>query len=280
MSPANHALPVSKPEGRKVILRTEDYTTGVSSRYTHQRGRAGGGVMRIVLWHWSTAPPPGELPPLAEVSGGILNAHELAQAERRLDAEHGYRFAMARRGIRLILGRELSCFPQDIRFEVGDHGKPRIEGLPASHDPALSFNLSHSGDLAVLAVSRDGEVGVDVERVRDIDLRIARRYFTGREAEEIAAAESSHQLAAFFRVWTAKEAVVKATGEGIRRGLDTFEFASLPDGQASAGSLRTGALPALRARVQWFVPVEGYAAAVAGLDANRPIDLTIRAFNG
>lgn len=236
--------------------------------------------MRIDLWHWSTEPPRGELPPLAEIFGKVLNADELARAARLLDAQHGYRFAMARRGVRLILGRELSCPPQNIRFQVGEHGKPSLEVLSPERDGALSFNLSHSGNLAVLAISRDGEVGVDVEKVREIDLRIVRRFFTDREADEIAATVTTQQLAAFFRVWTAKEAVVKATGEGIRRGLDTFELAGLPDGQACVVPLSHAARPPLSARVTWFVPVAGYAAAVAGLDANAPIDVTLRSFSG
>ncbi len=282
MSPANHALPVSKPArpllNGQVLLRR----VGGSKRFGIGEVFPFGGVMRIDLWHWAIAPPPqGELPALDDAFADVLARHELERAARLLDPREGYRFALARRGLRMILGRETACAPHDIRFEVGEHGKPALIRGETTPGDGLSFNLSHSGDLALLAVSRDGCVGVDVERVRDVDLRIARRFFTVREAEAIAAAGGQpEQLAAFFRIWTAKEAVVKATGEGILRGLDTFEFAGRADGEASVVASKPGGLPPPDARVRWFAPADGYAAAVAAIDVDGPIVMQPQVFTG
>ncbi|SDM25317.1 4'-phosphopantetheinyl transferase family protein [Allokutzneria albata] len=100
-----------------------------------------------------------------------------------------------------------------------ESGRPRVVGGP-------DFNLSHSGDLAVLAVSGDRRVGIDVEQHRELDhLGMAGRVLLPSEYEVIAALPAADQPAAFFRYWTVKEAYVKVTGQGLS-GLPGPEFVS------------------------------------------------------
>ena len=142
--------------------------------------------------------------------GGLLPSSDLRRAERQ-----GARGANARAGLRELLGRYLGDDPAAVR--IRDEDKPRIE--PPS---PLRFNLSHSGDLALVAVATEREVGVDVERVgreRDVE-RLARRMFLG--AEQAAVREAEDGAFAYHRHWVAKEAFAKATGRGLA-SMRSFE---------------------------------------------------------
>ena len=130
-------------------------------------------------------------------------------------------FVAARGRLRQLLGLLSNRPPEGLRLGLGVRGKPRLEGDPL---PRLRFNVAHSGGLLVCAVTLDHEVGVDVERVREeVDCdRIARRFFAADEGQAFSALPSSIRRQAFFACWTRKEAVVKATGEGLARPLDSF----------------------------------------------------------
>ena len=101
---------------------------------------------------------------------------------------------------------------QRLSLLAGPHGKPYLEGAGD-----VEFNLSHSGDLALVAVARGVRVGVDVERVRDLDDRdaIARRFFSPRERDEFTALPDGLKTTAFFRLWTCKESYIKCIGTGL-----------------------------------------------------------------
>ncbi|WP_257389431.1 4'-phosphopantetheinyl transferase family protein, partial [Tahibacter caeni] len=121
-----------------------------------------------------------------------------------------------RRRLSAYAGRELGAGA----LQTGAHGKPALA------DGAFAFNLSHSGAAAVLAIARGVELGVDLEtpgRLRPF-VALARRYFRPAEARAVAeAAEVARELL-FLRLWTAKEAVLKALGRGLAFGLDRLEF--------------------------------------------------------
>jgi 4'-phosphopantetheinyl transferase len=117
-----------------------------------------------------------------------------------------------------VLARYLDRAPATLRFDYGPRGKPLLPGTP------LSFNLSHSADRALLAVTREARLGVDIERIRPVDHeRIARRFFAPAEAARLAALPERRRAAAFFAGWTRKEAFMKAVGEGLSLPLDSFE---------------------------------------------------------
>jgi 4'-phosphopantetheinyl transferase len=148
--------------------------------------------------------------------GGVLTADELLRAGRMRSGEGRRRAVVSRAALRKLLARELGSSPEAVAFTVGPHGKPRLDG----GDPTVRFNLSHSADLALIAIARRAEVGVDLERIRPRrDLGgVAKRVFTEAEREAVAVGGDG----AFYRHWVAKEAFVKATGRGIT-SLRSFE---------------------------------------------------------
>lgn len=149
------------------------------------------------------------------VLGGVLTEDELLRAGRIKSEDGRKRAVVVRAAVRLLLARELNRAPEEVAFSAGPHGKPRLAG------GEVHFNLSHSGELALIAVS-SVEVGVDVEQVRQRkDVQgIAQRVFTAAERQEVAVGGER----AFYRHWVAKEAFVKATGRGVA-SLKSFEVA-------------------------------------------------------
>lgn len=127
---------------------------------------------------------------------------------RREDAE---RYLLAHGALRLVLADYLACDPLVVRFGAHENGKPFLE------DARLEFNLSHSGALALIAVAQSRQVGVDVEQLRPMpDLEsLAARVCTPGELATLADLAEPHRERAFFAMWTRKEALAKATGEGI-----------------------------------------------------------------
>lgn len=137
-------------------------------------------------------------------------------------------FVLGKLLLRTLLGRELGAPPDTLAFRVGAHGKPELA------DPAqsgLRFNLSHSGRFVLLAMSRDWELGVDIEdrSERGAQLKILDRFFTASEkAWILAASDESEQTLRFFKTWCRKEAFIKATGNGIAQGLQSFDTSAGP----------------------------------------------------
>ena len=153
--------------------------------------------------------------------------------------------------LRQILCSYVGGDPAALAFEVGAHGKPSLAG----HE--LEFSFSRSGELAFVAVSRGGPVGVDVQRVkpgRAVE-RIARRRFARDEAAALVAAGPAGQEAAFHRCWAGKEAYVKGLGTGLSHGLASFSVAGLARGRerCSVGAWQ----------IEQLATLAGYAAAVA-----------------
>jgi 4'-phosphopantetheinyl transferase len=164
------------------------------------------------------------------VSGVTLNflANSLASSEQqRADSFHfdrdRNRFVAARGTLRTILGRYLRCGPEDIELEYGLRGKPLLAGRFARS--GLNFNLAHCEDLAILAVARGRDVGIDLERIRTIDgaQDIASHFCSPRENAEFQSLPARDRDLAFFRIWTRKEAWLKAIGDGIGQSLDKVE---------------------------------------------------------
>jgi 4'-phosphopantetheinyl transferase len=167
---------------------------------------------------------PGEDPQTAEPGPelALLCSEEQGRAARFVRASDRRRFARCRAALREILGRLLMEPPGSLRFRATGQGKPELDDRPAedeSHTDRLSvrFNVSHSADLALIAVSRGSEVGVDLERVRPIGeaTRIVASFFSPAEQAEFAAIPHAAQPHAFHRGWTRKEALLKGLGVGI-----------------------------------------------------------------
>jgi len=154
----------------------------------------------------------------------FLSEPERAQAERFYFARDRHRYLVTRALVRTVLGRLLDLPPAELRFGANEHGRPHL--LDAAGSAGLHFNLSHTRGLVALAVSRDRELGIDVEntRERNPSLDIAERFFAPVEASELRAQPEHRQQQRFFEYWTLKESYIKARGMGLAIPLDKFHF--------------------------------------------------------
>ncbi|WP_085314605.1 4'-phosphopantetheinyl transferase family protein [Derxia lacustris] len=181
----------------------------------------------------------------------LLDAAERARALRLRMTDDRLRFVAARGALRRLLGTRLGCDPAALAFRAGAHGKPMLDGA------TLQFNVSHSGAHALIALSEAGEVGVDIERiaVRPALAGIAAHAF---HPDERAACGDGADAAAFFAIWSGKEAVFKAAGTGLSDGMRGL--CVLPDGEAFSVDWPAFARPVRAWRV---AAADGYSAALA-----------------
>lgn len=163
-------------------------------------------------------------------------AKMLAPAERRRAESFHFerdrnRFIAGRGTLRAILGCYLHAPPSTVELTVGSHGKPLLAGSFARSN--LHFNLAHCEDLALLAVAQGRVVGVDLEQICNMDRaqEMAACFCSTRENAEFQSLPPGEKDTAFFRLWTRKEAWLKATGKGIGESLETVEV-SFRAGQA------------------------------------------------
>ncbi|MEQ4607272.1 4'-phosphopantetheinyl transferase superfamily protein [Streptomyces cavourensis] len=157
--------------------------------------------------------------PEVESLAGLLGVRERARLETLRSADHRRRFTVAHARARQVLGERLGLPPVRVRFRFGPHGKPGLDGDAETRH--LRFSLTHSGELAVVALSLGREVGVDVERLdpsRD-PVRFAARWFPPDESAWVAGVAAPGRLRCCLRLWTRKEACVKATGGRLVQGL-------------------------------------------------------------
>lgn len=156
---------------------------------------------------------------------GWLTADERARAQRLVRPRDGRRFVLCRGALRVIVGGLLDREPGAVEFRAGPGGKPILPPGGSGGQPPWHFNVSHSGDLALIAVSRTRELGVDVEKSRPISeaARIVRSYFTETETEQFHQLDEAARADAFIRGWTRKEAILKAQGVGLAGLATGFE---------------------------------------------------------
>ncbi len=175
---------------------------------------------------------------LAVGAEAVLSREEILRTRRFVRPVDSDRFIVAHGALRMVLGLYLSTDPQALEFRAGPMGKPAL--VQTFTD--LRFNLSHSADLALIAVARGREIGVDVERVeRGIEFDpIVEHYFEPAEAWDLRIAPPQERVSRFFDLWTRKEACVKAEGTGLGSAARTDRF-----------------------QVRSLCPAEGYAGAVA-----------------
>lgn len=188
-----------------------------------------------------------------------LAPEEQVRAERFLFARDRVRFVNARAGLRRVLGACLGVEPSAVAFAYEPKGKPVLErGVAAA---AIKFNLSHSGDRAVVAVTVGRELGVDVEHLRrEVDHAGIAAFFTPGERAALQRGSEDERRSAFYRCWVAKESYLKARGDGLTSSLDAFEV----DVADSGLGLRWSSLgdPPGRWRIEALDLCEGYASAV------------------
>lgn len=194
----------------------------------------------------------------------ILSADEQARARRSYFEKDRKHFIVARGLLRIILSRYLDMEPSQLHFCYNPNGKPSL-GI-TSDEETLNFNVSHSCGLALYAVTRGREVGIDLERIRaDFACeQIAERFFSSQENAMLRALPAKRvKHKAFFNCWTRKEAYIKARGEGLSLPLDQFDVSLAPGGPAMLLNTREDPQEVSRWSLQELIPAPGFVATLA-----------------
>jgi 4'-phosphopantetheinyl transferase len=188
-----------------------------------------------------------------------LSADEVERATKFQFAKDRDRYIIAHGFLRDVLTRYLGGEPAQFKFSVNSFGRPSLK------DHELEFNLSHSADFALVALTLNRKIGVDVERIRSgISAHvIARQYFSKAEVAELEALPLELRERAFFVGWTCKEAYIKAQGMGLSLGLDSFDVSITPDRPATLRATRPNPEEAARWTLLSFPVDPRYEAAVA-----------------
>ncbi len=191
-----------------------------------------------------------------------LSPDEVARAERFRFAEHRARFVVAHGALRDILSRYLDIPADQLTFSTNPYGKP---ALTAPECAWLQFSLSHSGDLILIAVSRDWPIGIDVEQIIPPDdfPRLVEQFFSPNENAAFRALPESQRAAAFFAGWTRKEAYVKALGIGVSLPLDYFDVTMDPEAPAGLLADRRYPYHVETWSLHTFTPAPAYIASLA-----------------
>jgi 4'-phosphopantetheinyl transferase len=213
----------------------------------------------VHVWRASLDPDPSGIAPLQHT----LSADELQRASRFRFPRDRRRFTVARGVLRDILGRYLDVPPSDIKFRYSAYGKPALaDGFDAA---GVQFNISHSHEMALFAVTCNREIGVDVEylgrEVRGED--IAERFFSVHERTVLRALPAAAKHQAFLNCWTRKEAYIKAHGEGLSLPLDQFDVSLAPGEPAALLATHSDPQEAQRWSLRALDPGPDYAAALA-----------------
>lgn len=149
----------------------------------------------------------------------LLHADEQARAKRFHFDLHRQRFIITRAMLRRILHNYLSIAPNDIVFSYGPQGKPFIVNNALN----LTFNLSHSDEMAVIAITKNYDIGVDIEKIKEADHEgVVKRFFSHQEYLQFMDCAAHERILKFYRIWSRKEALIKAVGAGLFVPLDNF----------------------------------------------------------
>jgi 4'-phosphopantetheinyl transferase len=192
----------------------------------------------------------------------LLSPDEAKRADAFHFDRHRRRFIAARAAMRQILSACTGIASEELVFSYGAKGKPELAGELERSE--IKFNLSHSGDIAVLAVTRGLTVGIDIEWINPefATEEIAEHFFAAGEVRRLQALPTAERSDEFFACWTRKEAYIKALGDGLSVPLDSFEVAFGPG--VSAALLQVMVDPGEAARWSMYdiEVAQGYRAAL------------------
>ena len=196
-----------------------------------------------------------------EVAASWLNEPERSRCESFLPEPRRH-FILCRAALRAILCQELGCHNGELSFGEGEHGKPfaQLDGRAVS----VSFSVSHSGRCGLIALAQAGRLGVDVEQIvpkRRLNSLIE-AVMGPDERRELGEMGEQDRLRQFFRLWTCKEALVKALGTGFSTDISSFQVPSNIRRGKSVGVFRFPNLPALTWRLE-AIDAEEFAVALA-----------------
>jgi 4'-phosphopantetheinyl transferase len=154
----------------------------------------------------------------------LISDNRKEQIGRYIYKEDAYRSLFAESLVRLVVIKNLAMQNRDIYFERNAYGKPSLQGVENFH-----FNISHAGCWVVL-IWGETVVGIDIERIREIDFGLANRFFSDVEYSDMMSKQEAERLEYFYDLWTLKESYIKALGTGLSTPLDTFSIRNLGGG--------------------------------------------------
>ena len=221
---------------------------------------------QVHVWAWNLDRPP------VDADWSVLSQEETLRARRFVRPQDRDRYVRAHSTMRTLLGAYTGLNPAKISFSTNARGKPRIQDEETIE--RVHFNLTHSAGMGVLAVSRNYDLGVDIEQIRPIDAKVAEHHFSQRELHALQHLPSEQWLAGFYRCWTSKEALLKGEGIGLNFPLDDFHVEVDP--------LRPPALIAVKPRSHiapgWLLfelnPADEFAGTLAVRDDTASFDRT------
>lgn len=226
---------------------------------------------------WRAGLDGNELGTLARLQA-LMSTDEVERARRFHFERDRRRFIVARGILRTLLGKYLSRPPRELQFQYGPHGRPMVSAEQAGVPP-LRFNLAHAGDVALYAFTREGQIGVDLERVREMPDwdRIAAATFSPPETARLRTMAPERRTEAFFAAWVREEAQLKALGLGLggaaERRPDPVLAAARGEREDPAGGAmergRGGPRDDRGFAVPVFRPAPGFVAALAAQPGER-----------
>jgi 4'-phosphopantetheinyl transferase len=218
------------------------------------------GATDVHVWRASL----DRVPTVVERIRGLLSDDENVRASRfhfETDRQH---FIVARGCLRTLISRYLKISPTEIQFSYGAHGKPQL-AASKGEVPSFHFNVAHSGNLALYAFTRVGDIGIDLERIRPefTGDDVAQRFFSSTEVARLRELSEELRHVAFFNCWTRKEAFIKAKGLGLSLPLNQFDVTLCPFEAAKLLRTRWDENEAAKWSIKAIEVGPDYAAAVA-----------------
>jgi 4'-phosphopantetheinyl transferase len=210
------------------------------------------------IWRATLSGSPSELAHYTS----LLSSTEIARAERFYFERDHNRYIFGRGILRTLLGNYLGIKPSEVNIVYGEYGKPVVQSK--AENKSLEFNLSHSNEYAVYVFGWKRAVGIDIEHIRpmpDVD-DLAERFFSHHETELLKSLTEKKKWEAFFKLWTSKEALLKATGKGLTVPLNEAEISLGNDGSAQLQSIGGDTEAARGWRLEIFKPFADYQAAI------------------
>jgi 4'-phosphopantetheinyl transferase len=216
----------------------------------------------------SSTPAPDDL----TFAWSLLDENERAAAARFHQQRDRDNYVLAHGLLRAALARHTGIAATELRFGAGSHGRPEL--LPASgagSGPRVRFNLSHTHGLVGCAITREADIGFDVEAIsRPAPLEIVEDYFTPEEVASLQGLPPARRDGHFYTLWVLKEAYIKGRGLGLSLPLQSFQVAPGDDGSARIS--RTSTAPS--AELDWSLRWWGFPEHLAGLAVREPAQVS------
>jgi len=192
----------------------------------------------------------------------VLGSEERERARAFRDDVDRKRYVASHGILRILLSRYLKREPQELEYLYDGLGKPR---LSRGDDVPLSYSISHSSGMALYAFASGHRIGVDLEYVQPLEgaQDIVVRYFAKDETALLLGCDDDYHQEAFFRIWTLKEAYVKAIGEGMQCPFDRFSVSHCPIGEADSARISDRGGAGVEWVLKTVIPSPRYIGAVA-----------------